>query len=33
MKIDIIYKQAKEELTRYGNKFFTREQLDEIARA
>lgn len=33
MKIEINYKKSHEELTRCGNRFFTKEQLNEIMRA
>lgn len=33
MKVEIKQTKSKETLTRVGNKFFTKTQLDEIARA
>lgn len=33
MKIKVKHVNSKEELTRCGNRFFTKEQLAEIARA
>ena len=33
MKIEIKYIKSKEVLQRFGNKFFTETQLNEIARA
>lgn len=33
MKIKVEYIDTYEELVRYGNKFFTKEQLSEIERA
>lgn len=33
MKIDIKQIKSEENLQHFGNKFFTQEQLDEIARA
>lgn len=33
MKIKVEYIDTAEELVRFGNKFFTKEQLEEIERA
>ncbi len=33
MKIKVEYIDTTEELVRFGNKFFTKEQLEEIERA
>lgn len=33
MKIEVRYIESEETLQRFGNKFFTKEQINEIARA